>query len=69
MGRRSRAHEREPEELSRRGFLATAAGAGALAAVEWTPIFRVPAASAATSLPTPPAFPAGISLYQQAYEN
>lgn len=55
--------------FSRRGFLAGAAGAAALATVEWTPAFQLGAASGAATLPTPPGFPAGISLYQQAYEN
>jgi FAD/FMN-containing dehydrogenase len=55
--------------LSRRGFIAGAAGAGALTAVGWTPAFQVMAASAASTLAAPPSFPPGISLYQQAYEN
>jgi FAD/FMN-containing dehydrogenase len=55
--------------LSRRGFLAGVAGAGALTAVGWSPVFQVAAASAASTLATPPNFPTGISLYQQAYEN
>jgi FAD/FMN-containing dehydrogenase len=50
-------------ELSRRGFLA---GAGAAAAVAWVPAFRVGRAAAAT---TPPAFPASIPLYQQGWRN
>src|SRR5690349_11472683 len=48
---------------SRRTLLAAAA------ALAWTPAFRVPAASAASSMAAPPGFPAGISLYQQAFEN
>ena len=36
---------------------------------DWTPIFRVGAGAAAATLPTPPNFPSGISLYQQAYQN
>lgn len=57
--------------LSRRGFIAKVAGAGAAAAtaVGWTPAFQVPAGSSAAVLPTPPSFPAGIPLYQQAFEN
>ncbi|MCW2912737.1 MAG: FAD-linked oxidase, partial [Actinomycetia bacterium] len=56
-------------DLSRRGLLA-AAGAGALgAAIGWVPAFQISAASAAVTLPTPPSFPSGISLYQQAYQN
>ncbi|MGI8329114.1 cholesterol oxidase substrate-binding domain-containing protein [Actinomadura scrupuli] len=56
-------------DLSRRGLLA-AAGAGALgAAVGWVPAFRISAADAAVTLPTPPGFPSGIPLYQQAYQN
>lgn len=56
---------------SRRGVI-TAAGLGALGAIAGrpaaaTPIFTVPAAYA--TLPTPPNFPAGIPLYQQAYQN
>ena len=45
------------------------AGVAALGAVEWTPIFQVPAASAQSTLPTPPDFPSTISLYQQAFQN
>jgi FAD/FMN-containing dehydrogenase len=52
--------------LSRRGFLAGAAAAGALA---WTPVFRVSPASAQVSCAAPPAFPSGIPLYQQAWRN
>jgi len=59
--------------LSRRGFIAKVAGAGAGAAaataIGWTPAFQVPAGSSAAVLPTPPSFPAGIPLYQQAFEN
>ncbi|MGW3482066.1 cholesterol oxidase substrate-binding domain-containing protein [Rhodococcus indonesiensis] len=60
----------EPLRLSRRGFLA--AGAGALAATalgSWTPVHAVPAGSSGATLPTPAAFPNGIGLYQQAYQN
>jgi FAD/FMN-containing dehydrogenase len=55
--------------LSRRQFLAATAGVAALGAVEWTPIFQVPAASAQSTLPIPPNFPSTISLYQQAFQN
>jgi len=55
--------------VSRRGFIAGAAGAAALATVEWTPVFKIAAGADAATLPTPPSFPAGISLYQQAYRN
>ena len=57
--------------FSRRSFLQAAAGAavvGASGALGWTPVFRVPAAGAAT-IPSPPGFPSSISLYQQAYQN
>ena len=47
--------------LSRRQFLAGAAGLGA---VGWTPAFRVTTAASA-----PPNFPSSISLYQQAFQN
>ena len=55
--------------FSRRGFLGGAVGAAALTALDWSPAFRIAAASAATTIPAPPNFPAGISLYQQAFEN
>ncbi len=51
--------------LSRRKLLAGGIGAAALTAAGWSPAFRVPAAGAAA----PPNFPAGISLYQQAFKN
>jgi FAD/FMN-containing dehydrogenase len=58
-----------PTDLSRRGLL----GAGAVSALGlaagWVPVLTIPAASAASTLPAPPNFPAGISLYQQAYQN
>ncbi len=60
---------REASTWSRRKFIGAAAGATAGAATMgltgWIPAFRVPAAGAAT----PPNFPSGISLYQQAYKN
>ncbi|WP_138841545.1 cholesterol oxidase substrate-binding domain-containing protein [Rhodococcus pyridinivorans] len=56
--------------LSRRGFLAAGAGALAVSALGgWTPVHAVPSGSAASTLPTPPVFPDGIDLYQQAYQN
>jgi FAD/FMN-containing dehydrogenase len=55
--------------LSRRSFLAGTAGAAALGVMEWTPVFRVPAASADSTLPSPPGFPSSIPLYQQAFQN
>ena len=55
--------------ISRRGFLAGAAGAGALTAMGWTPAFRVAAASPRSTLAAPPNFPGGIPLYQQAFRN
>ncbi|GAA3222244.1 cholesterol oxidase substrate-binding domain-containing protein [Actinocorallia longicatena] len=53
---------------TRRTVIGTAGAAALATALGWTPAFRVPAAHAA-ALPTPPAFPAGIPLYQQAFEN
>lgn len=50
--------------LSRRRALQ---GAAALGAAAWIESHRIPAASAA--LPTPPSFPSGIALFQQAYTN
>lgn len=41
----------------------------ALGAIDWTPVFQVPAASAQSTLPTPPDFPPSIPLYQQAFQN
>jgi FAD/FMN-containing dehydrogenase len=55
--------------LSRRHFLAGSAGVAALGVLEWTPVFRVPAASAESTLPPPPNFPPAIPLYQQAFQN
>lgn len=55
--------------LTRRRFLAGAAGAIGGAGLVWTPAHAEPAGSPACSLPTPPSFPQGIPLYQQAYEN
>jgi FAD/FMN-containing dehydrogenase len=50
--------------MSRRRLIQGAAAAGAMA---WIPFERIPAAQAA--LPTPPSFPGGITLFQQAYKN
>ena len=50
--------------LSRRRLLQGAAAVGVAA---WIPFEQIPSASAA--LPTPPGFPAGISLFQQSYKN
>jgi hypothetical protein len=46
--------------LSRRTFLQAAAGTalvGASGALGWTPLFRIPAASAQSTIPSPPGFP------------
>ncbi|HEY5155632.1 MAG TPA: cholesterol oxidase substrate-binding domain-containing protein [Acidimicrobiales bacterium] len=61
--------DRRSGGFSRRGFLGGAVGAVALTALDWSPAFRIAAASAAATIPAPPNFPAGISLYQQAFEN
>ncbi len=42
-------------------------GAAAVGIAAWIPFERIPAAQAA--LPMPPAFPSGISLFQQSYTN
>ena len=55
--------------LSRRQFLTASARVAALSAFEWTPIVRVPAASAQSTLNPPPNFPSSIALYQQAFPN
>lgn len=57
-------NESNPNEWSRRKFV-RAAGIAAAGAAVWSPVFRIAAAGAAT----PPSFPSGISLYQQAYKN
>jgi FAD/FMN-containing dehydrogenase len=54
--------------LSRRALLAGAGAGAAVAALGWVPGIRIPAGQAST-IPTPPNFPAGISLYQQTYQN
>jgi FAD/FMN-containing dehydrogenase len=69
---RSRGRNSEPpfdRRLSRRTFLAGTASAVALGVLEWTPVFRVPAGSADSTLPAPPGFPSSIPLYQQAFQN
>ncbi|HSB96289.1 MAG TPA: cholesterol oxidase substrate-binding domain-containing protein, partial [Spongiibacteraceae bacterium] len=56
--------------IQRRSFLSGAAKLAAAGAVAgWVPAFRVNLAEAATCTNTPPSFPAGITLYQQAYTN
>jgi len=57
---------RRPDAMGRREFMAGAA-VGALAG--WLPAFRVSPASAQATCAAPPNFPAGIPLYQQAYQN
>ncbi|MBI3171725.1 MAG: FAD-dependent oxidoreductase, partial [Hydrocarboniphaga effusa] len=51
---------------TRRQFLI---GAAASAAAAWVPVFRVTPASASQECAVPPAFPAGIELFKQAWEN
>lgn len=54
--------------VQRRSFLSGAAKLAAAGALSgWVPAFRITAAEACT--PTPPSFPAGITLYQQAFIN
>ncbi len=59
--------DRSPN-LSRRALLAGAGAGAAVAALGWVPGIRIPAGQAST-IPTPPNFPSGISLYQQTYQN
>ncbi|WP_406288583.1 cholesterol oxidase substrate-binding domain-containing protein [Embleya sp. NBC_00896] len=54
--------------LSRRALLGGLAGAAAIAAAQWTPAGLLPA-DAAVASPTPPNFPAGITLGVQQYKN
>lgn len=54
------------ERISRRGFVTRSAAA---AAAVWTPVWRIAAADAAVTCAPPPAFPSGVPLYLQAYEN
>ncbi|SNS69707.1 cholesterol oxidase substrate-binding domain-containing protein [Rhodococcoides kyotonense] len=57
-------------EFNRRQFIA--AGAGALAAasvMRAVPVSAAPFGSVDATLPAPPAFPPGIPLYQQRYQN
>lgn len=61
--------EESSGSATRRGFLGGALTMAALAAGDWTPIFRIPAASAAATIPAPPNPPSGISFYQQAYQS
>ncbi|MEY9874862.1 FAD/FMN-containing dehydrogenase [Streptacidiphilus sp. MAP12-33] len=58
-----------PDPLSRRALLGAGAAALAATAMSWTPLGRIAAASAATTIPAPPQFPAGIALYQQTFQN
>ena len=69
MGRDVDTNAGDDRSLTRRGFLGGAAGAGAAAVMGWVPAFQVAAGAQASTLPTPPSFPAGIPLYQQAFEN
>ncbi len=56
--------------MARRQFLGGAARLAAAGAVAgWVPVFRATPASAQTTCATPPNFPAGIALFQQAFEN
>ncbi|MEZ0069599.1 FAD/FMN-containing dehydrogenase [Streptacidiphilus sp. MAP12-20] len=55
--------------LTRRGLLGAGAAAALAVAAQWTPLGRIGAASAATTIAAPPAFPAGIPLYQQTFQN
>ncbi|MFD1812659.1 cholesterol oxidase substrate-binding domain-containing protein [Rhodococcus gannanensis] len=56
-------------DMSRRNFLAAAAGAAALTTVGWTPAHALSSDDPRVTLPTPPSFPDGIPLFQQGYEN
>jgi FAD/FMN-containing dehydrogenase len=69
MDLHQRAQARTTAGVSRRRLLSGAAGAGAAVALGWLPAFRVPTGAAAATLAAPPAFPSGIPLYQQAFEN
>ena len=55
--------------LSRRGFLQGAGALAAQGAVGWAPLFQVTPGAPRATLPPPPAFPAAIPVYQQAYRN
>jgi Cholesterol oxidase, substrate-binding/FAD binding domain len=59
----------EPPHISRRGLLAGAGLGVAATALGWVPGIRIPAASADSTIETPPNFPSGISLYQQTFTN
>jgi FAD/FMN-containing dehydrogenase len=54
--------------LSRRALLAAAGAGPGAAALGWIPGVKIPAGEAST-IPVPPNFPAGLSLYQQTYQN
>ncbi|MBB2911505.1 FAD/FMN-containing dehydrogenase [Streptosporangium becharense] len=58
----------ESRGMSRRALLGGAVGAAALSAVQWTPAARLTPAGGAT-MAAPPNFPAGVTLYQQVFEN
>ena len=60
----------DTQSLGRRQFVKGAAGAATLGALaQWTPAFKIGPADAQASCATPPSFPAGIELYQQAFQN
>jgi FAD/FMN-containing dehydrogenase len=65
--------ESQPTTPSRRRLLLGGAGAAAglvaASAVGWTPGTRAYAGTSAATIPAPPNFPSGISLYQQTYTN
>jgi FAD/FMN-containing dehydrogenase len=54
--------------LSRRRFL-QAAGLAAAGGIGWRPVAWLPGHGGRTAAPDLPSYPAGISLYQQGYEN
>ncbi|MGH8631895.1 MAG: cholesterol oxidase substrate-binding domain-containing protein, partial [Burkholderiales bacterium] len=56
--------DRAPAGVSRREVLSGLAGL-----VAWTPLLRIDIGSAQATQPPPAAFPGGIELYQQAWEN
>lgn len=56
--------------MHRRKFLGGAAKVAGVAALSgWVPLFKIGPASAQASCAVPPNFPAGITLYQQVFEN
>jgi hypothetical protein len=62
-------HQSPAPAFSRRTLLGAGAAAALATAVQWTPLGRIPVASAATTIAAPPQFPAGIPLYQQTFQN